>query len=300
MTGPTNLTAGANFNLTIQALDPFGNLVSGYQGTIDFTSSDTKAVLPGTYTFIPSDNGSHIFTGLLLETAGNQTVSANDLSGINGNTVISVSPGAASNFNLTVPVSASKGDPFTASVAALDQFGNAATGYRGTIAFSSSDATATLPANYLFTAADVGTHTFVNAIILSTVGPQTVKVADMSNGSLQTTQSLNVTPDVPLSAGPRTIRIFRSVTPLVVASVIDGDDNETGSHLSAVVDWGDGTTSTGVIVLVAHNPTTFDVLGNHSYLHRGVYPVTVTIIDSQGSQAVVHSTASFFPRSFSY
>src|SRR5438270_732089 len=58
------------------------------------------------------------------------------------------------------------------TVTAKDSFGNTATGYLGTAHFTSSDPSATLPANYTFTAADNGVHTFASAATFRTVGTQ--------------------------------------------------------------------------------------------------------------------------------
>src|SRR5262249_24525112 len=52
------------------------------------------------------------------------------------------------------------GTPGTFTVTALDPDGNVATGFTGTVAFSASGGTTTLPANYTFTTADAGRHTF--------------------------------------------------------------------------------------------------------------------------------------------
>jgi hypothetical protein len=53
--------------------------VPGYTGTIQFTSSDTLAVLPAPYPFVAGDNGTHTFIGLVtLKTAGTQSITATD------------------------------------------------------------------------------------------------------------------------------------------------------------------------------------------------------------------------------
>ncbi len=52
-------------------------------------------------------------------------------------------------------------------VQAIDTLGGVMTLYRGTASFSSTDTTATLPANYTYTATDSGTHTF--SVTLKTV-----------------------------------------------------------------------------------------------------------------------------------
>src|SRR5262249_45386431 len=52
------------------------------------------------------------------------------------------------------------GTPVNITVRALDLFNNLVTGYTGMVHFSSSDPQAQLPADYTFTAADNGVHTF--------------------------------------------------------------------------------------------------------------------------------------------
>ena len=47
-------------------------------GPVHFTSSDKAAVLPTLYVFTPADAGSHTFSGLLLMTPGNQTMTVSD------------------------------------------------------------------------------------------------------------------------------------------------------------------------------------------------------------------------------
>ena len=73
-----------------------------------------------------------------------------------------------------------------------DAYGNVVTGYTGTVHFTSSDSTATLPANYTFTAADAGVHTFTNALILKKKGTQTITVTDTKNSKLTDTDDIEV------------------------------------------------------------------------------------------------------------
>jgi hypothetical protein len=66
------------FSLTITVVDAYGNVVTGYTGTIHFTSTDTTATLPGDYTFTAVDKGMHTFTGLVLRKKGHQTITITD------------------------------------------------------------------------------------------------------------------------------------------------------------------------------------------------------------------------------
>jgi hypothetical protein len=190
---PASSVAGAVGSLTVTARDGFGNVVLGYTGTIHFTSTDTAATLPGDYTFIAADSGSHTFAaGVTLRTAGSRTVTATDttIATITGvQTGLTVTPAAAASFSI-----AGIANPFTAGVAtvtisARDAFGNVATGYRGTIHFTSSDTAATLPANYLFSATDAGVHAFASGITLKTVGTSSVSVIDTVATSITGSQT---------------------------------------------------------------------------------------------------------------
>jgi hypothetical protein len=70
-------TAGASQTVTVTALYN-STTVTNYTGTVTFSSSDTAAGLPASYTFKPSDNGIHIFSGVVLKTAGAQTLTVTD------------------------------------------------------------------------------------------------------------------------------------------------------------------------------------------------------------------------------
>jgi alpha-tubulin suppressor-like RCC1 family protein len=73
------------------------------------------------------------------------------------------------------------------TVRVVDPFGNTATGYRGSIHFTSSDALATLPPDYTFAAADAGVRTF--NITLRSYGSQSVTATDKASSSITGTQS---------------------------------------------------------------------------------------------------------------
>ncbi|MGO9151709.1 S53 family peptidase, partial [Mycobacterium sp.] len=148
---PTAETAGTSFSLTVTAQNSSGKTDTGYTGTIQFTSSDAQAVLPANFTFVAGDAGTYTFTNVVtLKTAGSQSVTATDTttSAITGTlSGITVSPAAASQFVLSgLPSSTTVGvvaQPVT--VTAEDPYGNVATGYAGTVHFTSSDPIAKLP-----------------------------------------------------------------------------------------------------------------------------------------------------------
>jgi hypothetical protein len=190
---PSPTTAGGAGNLTVTLEDGYGNVASGYRGTLHFTSSDGKAILPANYTFTPTDAGVHTFSAT-LKTAGTQSITATDtmtsfLAGTEAG--ITVTPAAASKFILTAPASVKAGASFSLTLTVEDAYGNIVTNYAGTVYFSSSDTRATLPANYTFKTSDKGVHTFTS-LVLRTRGNQKIKVVDTHNSAL----TVSVTVDV--------------------------------------------------------------------------------------------------------
>lgn len=177
-------TAGAPVPFTVSAVDSSGQVVSSYTGTVHFTSTDGSAVLPGDYTFTASDNGVHTFS-VIFKTAGAQALTVTDLvSGLTGmQGGIVVNPAPASQFRLTAPAAVNALTPFQITVTVLDPYGNQVTGYAGTVHFTSSDSLAWLPADYTFTAADAGQHTFTGLILWQT-GNQTITAMDAKTTSI--------------------------------------------------------------------------------------------------------------------
>ena len=197
--------AGSTHSFTVRALDAYGNVTGGYTGTVHFTSSDAAATLPADYTFTASDAGGHTFPntlspGLTLRTAGSKSVTATDTatSSITGSETVTVTPGAAKTLSVSgIYNPFPSGSTHSFTVKALDAYGNVATGYTGTIHITSSDQAATLPADYTFTAADKGVHTFPNTLVpgltLRTPGSQWVRATDTATASITGSETVTVT-----------------------------------------------------------------------------------------------------------
>jgi hypothetical protein len=94
--------AGSALSLTVTAKDPYGNVATGYRGTMTFASSDSLATLPGSYPFSATDAGIHTFS-LTFATAGSQSVTVTDsAAGISaGQSGIAVSPAAPTGLAAT-------------------------------------------------------------------------------------------------------------------------------------------------------------------------------------------------------
>ncbi len=194
VSGPSAVTAGNDFSLTVAALDSLGNVASGYTGTIHFTSSDSKAVLPANYTFLLGDGGTHVFTAT-LKTAGTQSITAADsvATTVKGSkTGIVVSPAATSKFKITAPGAVTAGGPFTFTVTGQDAYGNTTPAYAGTVHFTSGDPQAALSGDYSFVPADKGVHTFTNGATFFTAGTRALTATDTTATSITGQRGISV------------------------------------------------------------------------------------------------------------
>jgi uncharacterized repeat protein (TIGR02059 family) len=284
---PASTTAGAGLGVTVTAKDAYGNIATGYAGTVSLTSTDAQAALPAAYGFVGADNGSHVLT-VTLKTTPSQTVSATD--GTHNATTgsISVGPGAAASFALSGPASTTAGTSVSIGVTAKDAYGNVATGYTGTVGLTSSDAQAGLPASHSFTGGDAGAHTF--SVTMKTAGSQTVSASD---GSINATSgSITVDP-----AGLATLAVSAPATATagnaisVTVSGADAYGNPTTNYTGTV----SLTSSDGQAVLPAPHAYTGADAGTH------VFSVTLktagpqTVSASDGSISGVSGSVGVSP-----
>src|SRR5204862_1247558 len=102
-------------------------------------------------------------------------------------------PGAATHLDV-VPQAATQtaGSSFNATLTARDAHDNVATGYTGTVHFTSTDGQASLPADTAFAPADAGVKSF--AVTLKTAGSQTVAATDTVTSSVTGNAAVTVNP----------------------------------------------------------------------------------------------------------
>jgi hypothetical protein len=100
---------------------------------------------------------------------------------------------AVSRFHITAAPTAVSGTAFDITVTALDASGNIDTAYQGTVTFTSSDAyPGLLPADYTFTSADQGMHTFSGGVTFFTAGTQSLTAQDTADSSLTGSATVSV------------------------------------------------------------------------------------------------------------
>jgi hypothetical protein len=178
VSAPATATAGSAISFSVTALDAANKATTNYSGTVQFTSTDAKATLPASMKLM---NGMGSFPAT-LNSLGNQTITATDMvnASITGTSgIINVSPGPATHFSVVAPSTVAAQTPFSFTVTAQNASNNVATGYTGTVRFSSTDPLAKLPGN--MTLAN-GTGSF--SATLRTIGNQMITATDTVNSSI--------------------------------------------------------------------------------------------------------------------
>ena len=79
VTADSSAITGSSVNVAIKALDAFGNLATGYNGLVHFSSSDPKAGLPADANLVGGVGNFNV----TLNSAGNQTITATDSTSTN-------------------------------------------------------------------------------------------------------------------------------------------------------------------------------------------------------------------------
>lgn len=219
-----SITAGTAFNITVSGADPFNNVVASYTGTVHFTSSDPRAILPAD---AKVQNGTGSFS-VTLKTAGGQTITATDtanasLAATGG---ITVTPGNLAQITVSAPSAVTTNLAFMVTVNAADTYGNPVPSYAGTVKFTSSDTQATLPANSGLTN---GTMAF--SVTLVTLGSETVTATDTVTASLKgTSGAINVVTNAAthLSVTGPTSSLARQTIHVTVTALDAANNTSTG------------------------------------------------------------------------
>ncbi len=263
---PSTSTAGVAGTFAATIRDSFGNIDMGYRGTVQFSSRDSQAVLPGAYTFTAADGGRHSFSAT-LKTAGTQSLTVTDMTtgGLTGTeTGITVNPAAMSSITMAgFPTSITSGDYGSFSVTVRDAYGN---GAFGTVHFTSSDGSATLPDNYTFTASNYGTADFYAA--LPTVGTQVIIVTAISSPGVTTTQpGIRVVPGASIS-GPAGGLRNQTLTFTLGASGMPA-----GTLFSYAIDWN----SDGIVDQTVSGVSGATVLHTYTVIANNFVTVTANV-----------------------
>jgi hypothetical protein len=193
---PTTI-AGTSEAFTATLFDFYDNLSTNYTGTLHFAATDPQADVPADFAFGAADAGSHGFS-ITLKTAGSESLAVSDtvVAGLSGSAAWVVGAAAADRCVASqAPATAPAGTVLGLTVAARDPFGNAATGYAGTVRLTATDGRANLPPDVTYSAGDAGSHAF--SVSLLTTGSQTVTATDTANAAITCSLGVMITPAAP-------------------------------------------------------------------------------------------------------
>lgn len=148
---PSPETAGADFTVTVTALDAYGNVVTGYHGTATL-SNVPYTHFPPTVTFgSPGETPGVATATVYLYAAGDQTIKATAGSITGSSNPITVNPAALASFQVSPSsTDVTAGSGFGLTIWPLDAYGNFVTGYQGTATLTSSDGQAVSPSTVTF------------------------------------------------------------------------------------------------------------------------------------------------------
>ena len=77
ITGPASAAVGVPLLYTVTALDAYGNVATGYRGSVHFSNSDPLATVPADHTFTSTDAGVYTFS-VTFKTLGLQSLTVRD------------------------------------------------------------------------------------------------------------------------------------------------------------------------------------------------------------------------------
>jgi hypothetical protein len=133
VSAPASTTAGTAFSVTVTAKDQSNATITGYTGTVHFTTTDPAGVVPADYTFVAADHGTHTFSNAVtMRTAPTQSITVNDTAApsAKGSASVNVAASAATQLAFTQqPGGGTAGTAWATqpTVTVEDAFGNAVT-----------------------------------------------------------------------------------------------------------------------------------------------------------------------------
>ncbi|MFC1707821.1 hypothetical protein ACFL59_13580, partial [Planctomycetota bacterium] len=192
---PTSVDTGDPISVTVSAVDQDGHTVPTFEDTITFSSTDALASLPDPTTLTAADGGSRTFSVTFATPGAHTLYAAASTSGLSGQASTTVVAPPADHFEVTVsPSTVIANEPLSVTVTARNYLGATVSDFAGTVALSTTDSQADLPAPYDFDpVTDGGVHTFTG-VVLHTPGSQTVFANTLPQSSVTGHASVSVLP----------------------------------------------------------------------------------------------------------
>ena len=187
---PQNVTNGSEVTVQVIALTASNRVAAGDSDSLTLATSDTGATIPASVTLV---HGRGSFE-MVFTTAGSETVTATDSAAsltATGATNVGVAD-TATHFVINAPANAPNGVAISLTIVAEDAQNFAVSSYSGTVALTSTDAAATLPATVTFVHGKATVQ-----VTFNTAGQQTLTATDSATSTLSGSAITNVAaPDV--------------------------------------------------------------------------------------------------------
>jgi hypothetical protein len=282
----SRVSKGGRSSLTVK---PNDTSTTPFTGTIHFTSSDPKAILPADYTFTASDDGSHTFDFTLF-TAGSQTITFVDTSNstITGTTAVTITAGEASDIAATAgtpqstlttttygsALTAQVTDPYSNPISgAVVTFSAPASGPSGTFAgggltaasATGSNGVATAPA---FTANSTAGSFQVTATTPDVSAPAAFNLTNTAPATIGTNTAVN---------GPSTLVYGTAGSYTILVTAASGNVVPTGTVAYKVTT--SSTTAASGNLTLAGGTASIPISG----LPAGMYTVSASYTPASGS-----------------
>ena len=203
--------ANDDVTFTVTAINNYGFTYYGYNGMVNFTSSDPAAKLRANYTFAPAtDKGVHTFAGgAKFQTLGSQTLTVKNVTATvppeQGSATMTVTAQRnASSLGVDVYYIPAVSVPENVTVTVYDQYGDLFVNYTGTVTFSTNRTTdVTLPLDYVFQLTDAGVHTIAGELVFLATGWFNITANDTVNNAVTGSQT-----NIWVAASPEVIHHF--------------------------------------------------------------------------------------------
>jgi uncharacterized protein (TIGR03118 family) len=280
-------TAGATPAATYTASIDWGDGGSTSAGSVVATGNGGFVVL-GTHVY--SAAGTEKYQVTIQDTSGNTATAAGTIQ-LASPPLVAIGVGVQSTSTAVAGATVADffdtggADPLTNYSATID-WGDGTSATAGTIVNASSGGFLTgslaLPAAFAVT----GSHTY------TATGDYTltITIAD-TDGSQATVEShAHIARATLLAKGVPVTSQSLTVNGAELADFIDTGGGDPLTNFSATIDWGDGTSASASTIASSFDH--FVVLGSHTYAAAGDYTLSVSITDSDGTQATAASMAS--------
>ena len=266
------------------------NTTADFQATIDWGdgSTTTGVVTGGAGAF--SVHGTHSYPDEGTFTA---TTTLSELTADGGTATASatstatVTEGDSFDSGGATPLTGVEGATLPLSVDFTDgNTGNTASDFTASIDWGDGSTTAGTVTGSGTNVNVAGSHAYLDPAVYDV----SVTLSDPGGTSMTVTTTATITEaTITGTVNDQTGNAGTELTDVLVATFVDNCCKEPTGEYVATVDWGDGTTTTGVVV---DPPGTIHVHGTHTYAAAGTYTLAVSITDPPGNTFRATGTAT--------